>query len=517
MLAAVILIAATVRLHGLGRESFWLDEEWSRSVADEGSLATAVRRVAADQHPPLYFAMLYAWRRLVGDSDVAVRLLSVLIGVATVGLLMLALRALAGWASAMAAGLLLSVNPVHLYWSQEARQYALLGFLAVALVHTALRWSDKPSPRRMLDLSAVAALMLYTHNYAVFFVVPTLAALAAMRAREPRVLASLAAGCLLVGLLYAPWLPSFLGQMRAGGAPYLAHHYPTLGSIPSVFAWYRYCTSDLLTKALTAALFGLLSGVGLWSLWRFGRQPAAALLAAITVGATFLAVVVCSVRGMWATKGLVPIGIITLGLLGVGISAFQSRALRVALISALTALFLCGVWKVKTSPLKEQWRQVASYVSAHWEPDDCVVVTAYHVAGCFLRYYEGPRIEIVLVPREVRGSQELAQLVGPPLRRSRRAWLIESHNTPYLRRYLESLGWLRRDHESSYVGIELRRYLLAEAPEDESASYQGNAPGSGPDRLPGCARTLPLRQPSGRVLSVRGMPSISGWQGGHAT
>jgi len=91
-----------------------------------------VSRTAADIPPPLSYLLLHAWIQLFGDDEPVVRSLSVLFGVLAVPLIygvawQLLRRRLAG----LLAALLLAVSPLHIWYGQETRMYALLTFLCL--------------------------------------------------------------------------------------------------------------------------------------------------------------------------------------------------------------------------------------------------------------------------------------------------------------------------------------------------------------------------------------------------
>jgi uncharacterized membrane protein len=128
---AAVLVGAALRFTALGRQSFWYDEVNSVKSAwgePAGSLWSTVLNV----HGPLYLVLLKAWMALVGNGEAAVRFLSALVG--TAGIVVFH-RVAAGFLernAARAATLLLALSPFHLWYSQEARNYALLFVLATA-------------------------------------------------------------------------------------------------------------------------------------------------------------------------------------------------------------------------------------------------------------------------------------------------------------------------------------------------------------------------------------------------
>ena len=81
--------------------------------------------------PPLYHLLLAGWRRLAGDGDYALRLLSVLLGTAAIPATYLLGRTLFGRRAALVAALLATVAPLYVGYAQEAAMYALFALLAL--------------------------------------------------------------------------------------------------------------------------------------------------------------------------------------------------------------------------------------------------------------------------------------------------------------------------------------------------------------------------------------------------
>lgn len=106
-----------------GRELF-RDEAASWLLAGE-PLGTILRRTASEVYPPLYPILLSAWTHMAGDSEAALRLLSVLAG-------LVALCATWGWASqalgagpGLVAAALFALSPLAIQDARTVRMYAL--------------------------------------------------------------------------------------------------------------------------------------------------------------------------------------------------------------------------------------------------------------------------------------------------------------------------------------------------------------------------------------------------------
>src|SRR5258708_761946 len=125
----LILFAALVlRVISLN-QSLWLDEAINVVFAQKLTLWDFLTKYSlADFHPPGYFLLLWIWIRIFGNSEIAVRLPSVLFGVGTVLLIYLIGKQLFSKKIGLLSALFLAIAPLHIYYSQEARMYSFAAF-----------------------------------------------------------------------------------------------------------------------------------------------------------------------------------------------------------------------------------------------------------------------------------------------------------------------------------------------------------------------------------------------------
>ena len=228
----VLLLAFGLRMVRVQARALWYDEAFAvlyASLSPERIIYGTVTPVegagAADVHPLFYYFLLHGWMGIVGRSPLAVRFLSVILGVIAVALLW----QLAAWCfdqrTGLVVGFLAAVNPFHVAYSQEARMYALLGLAAVATAWALLRALETEGLRRWWVFYAVAAACtLYAHNLGAFVLLALhlLVVVGCVRRRQWRHrLLLLALADLGALLLFAPWLIGVLpGQLGFVGRGY---------------------------------------------------------------------------------------------------------------------------------------------------------------------------------------------------------------------------------------------------------------------------------------------------------
>ncbi|MEH2319511.1 glycosyltransferase family 39 protein [Nostoc sp.] len=118
----------------LQNQSLWFDEGWSLALSDgttfQENLFQIVNREAGDKYQPLYYLVLFYWRSAFGDSEFAIRSLSALLGVGSVIAIFFTSLRVYGKTHALWSSMILAVSSFSVFYSQDARPYALLIFIA---------------------------------------------------------------------------------------------------------------------------------------------------------------------------------------------------------------------------------------------------------------------------------------------------------------------------------------------------------------------------------------------------
>ena len=212
---ALTLVALVLRLVG-SNSGLWIDEIYSLVDFFRVPLGRMVTAFPRDNHHPLYSALAHLSIAAFGEAPWSIRLPAVLFGTATIPLLYGLGRHVGSRREALLAATLLAVSYHHVWFSQNARGYAILAFFTVACTWALLRILEGGPPRLAFVYGACAALGAYTHLTMVFIVAGHAAVCAALlatasgrvmwtRNRTPIILAFAVAG-LGALLLYSPVL-----------------------------------------------------------------------------------------------------------------------------------------------------------------------------------------------------------------------------------------------------------------------------------------------------------------------
>jgi len=377
-LAAAAAIVAGVALRFLTTSELWLDEALSVNIAalPLPELFAALRQ---DGHPPLYYVLLHAWMVPFGDGNLAVRALSGVLGVGALPLIWLCGKRLGAARVGWAALLLLASSPYAVRYATEARMYTLLvvftllGFLALTAT------LERPTAPRLVAVALLSGMLALTHYWALFLLATVVllllvrAAARVGRASSLAALGAVAAG----GLLFLPWLPSFLVQLAHTGTPWGETGRPSAVAaaivtfaggvndfgIPLVMVFFGACALALFgTQVATRRLqFDL------------RPRPTATQLAGVVFGTLALAIGVSMVVGSayHARYAAVVLGPFLL-LVAMGLGVLTHRPLYRGALAVAVVLGLAG----GIPNITEQRTQagiVAAAINAHAEDGDVIV------------------------------------------------------------------------------------------------------------------------------------------------
>jgi hypothetical protein len=407
LLATATALGAALRLHGLEKPSLWVDEFFT--IARAGSEPTHWSRAAG--YLPTRFTLWLAGADLsritldniaqwpsLGVGERAARLGPCWIGIATLPILALLTRPVAGAGVAAVSTLLVALTPWHIYWSQMARYYSAQ-FLLVQIFVLVFARAVQTGRRELFAIASLAAWLAYLCHPTALFVIGACGA--------------------LVGVAWLAGLP--------------------LPHLRNALAWLVFtalaCALVLLGKELGA---GDTKGLA-----QFAEQSWDASLETLALGtllriepATFVA----GLAGLWIAlcrrdpfmllAGVIAVGV-PLGVLALKpifpidpryyFNCFFAWALLAALwcvevdrrlatsaglvsgvsgvaVLAIAVAFSAYVYSRDGSGARERWREAFAYIRDHASPQDALFV---EVADFQAQYYLGRSGRAFPKPEEV--------------------------------------------------------------------------------------------------------------------
>ncbi len=381
LLAALVGIGLLLRLPLMGR-SIWFDEA-CMSNERIGTWAQLLATLYVDIHPPLYVTFMHFWNGTFGDGEWSMRLPPLLTGLVSIPLIYWAGHRLVGRRAAMWAALLLTMSPVHVWYSAEARLYAPMLACTLLAVGCVDRLVDAARPRQpwLWWLHATnLAVMLTLHYYLAVYVV-LLAAMAPMLRGFSRPARRLmiwhGIGILLLG--------AFIVAKRSLGEFETSQDYlrpmTFLEFYRFVFDW---CwTGHTLPAAMNpiddaAQIAGqvigvLLLGIGSIGIWRSRRnRPAGVLVPAclLAIPAFLLIAALAGLGRTYTERSALPALPFVFLLAGKGMTSVSATAMRwlgvvllVLMTAALVALFRFQADRWTVYKPNSDWRSATAYLS----------------------------------------------------------------------------------------------------------------------------------------------------------
>jgi len=390
-MAGMLLLAFLLRIWSIDKESFWADEGWTMLLAKGPTLADVVQTMAADQHPPLYFALFHYWIALVGNSESMARMLSAfwsLFGVAVA--YQVGREVFRSRGAGLLAALLLALSDHDILFAQETRHYAQMAALALLSGLFYLRYLRRPTRWNGIGWLLAGVALLYTHYLGAFvLLVQGLHILIAVRPlrRWPDLIFRLG----LISVAWLPWAFIFIRQSQIRYTrPILFQN--SLPNTPETFIGLR---SDLFGAGwgLTFGLM-LLGGVTLICVrgkprieWRALRNGAYLYLWAGLPAA--LLVIINTRFQILTTRNLLLVTPAIAILIGHGLMNLERNA-RVFLVVIIVVI---GLLTTDAYFVKPPWRVVAADVLRYRLADEPILMDVW-VDDFALRYHLGRDLNV---------------------------------------------------------------------------------------------------------------------------
>jgi Dolichyl-phosphate-mannose-protein mannosyltransferase len=515
LLALLILVAMARVVWRLDAKNLWWDESLSLQRAESDWPALLAGRIVMsdgrnevttlDQHPFVYFGVLGAFVKLVGEREFSLRFPSVMAAVLLVPMLWAFARRLTRLgvvppSTAMWGALLAAASPFSLWFGQETRPYALWAFLALLSTYLLLGWATAESreSRRWYLAGYVPVLIacLGTHYFSTFLLpLQALIVCRGLQGRRRRTALLVTGGLLAVAGLAAVIVASRLLQQPGAGTNFrsisLAMLIPDLNNAFSLglsvdIARVRWLDLIYAAVALIGLAWGLRSrkvllGWG-WVLPAFLLIPVGVLL------------VVNSLRPIWMTArtiSLISGAYLLLVAAGLGVLWQLKRSVGAAAAAVLVAGMAYSSYNYFAMPQygKDDLAGVGRYLREQMQPGDLALLVPPEGLR-LMRYY----LPLEDIEQAAQTGQQTAWKAAPPLQwagwkvgdwldpiRSgyRRTWLVKSGvpaggSAQPIEEWLDRYAFRVRDVPFQSTGADVRVLLyLPSAPVLDQSADQG--------------------------------------------
>ncbi len=452
----ISLLALGVRLQNLTYHSVWFDEAmsiyWARSTP--ARIVEVGLNLVEDRLPPLYYLLLHGWRLAAGDGEFAYRFPSVVLGVLLVPIVFCLGRELFGRRVGVLAALLSALSPFLVWYSQEARMYALAVLLATLGSWLFFRAVDSTIRHRgvshslplWLGYGLCALAGLYTHLY-TGFLLPAQGLYLLFTWRRTR--RALPGYVLTMAGVTLAFVPLALAVLRASGEAGSGNPWPGLWARLwqlqiALVVWQSPLAPATVVIIATGTLALALIGLGLPR--RAGGQsrdgsrlPHPRLLAGLLWLLPIVIATLLMTRNKLAFFGeryfivVVPWMLLLMARGAVQLGDWikgRHRPVRslapvlYLLPIVLTVVPLPGQWSPPAR--KEAWRETVAYLAKNAHPQDAVLIHPDWTRYPLQYYFRGPGQTYAIF-----SSVDDTTNLDPPLEAISQnhpvVWLVESH------------------------------------------------------------------------------------------
>jgi uncharacterized membrane protein len=409
--------------------SVWIDEAISVHEASQPYPTMLQTLRVADVHPPLYFTLLWGVIHATGSTaETVVRIPSLVPGTLLVAMAYAAARDLWDRRTARFAGVIAAIGPAAVWYSQDARMYALFMLFSVVAGWMLIRVLRDGRWRDAATFTVACALMMWTQYDTALPVATMFATLVGVavtrvvRTHRWRLLAQAVVSAMLMAaalIPLVPWvqqqyghtaglttsLPSQAGQAGQTGAPSAGvNAYSVLAD--GVWAIFGYHSNHAML--LINAFWPVLLLLVLAMLGRGGSLPGKVLGAIAVVPPAALFLVAQRRTDMFDLRYFsATVPALNLLLARMVASWPRGRLTRLLVPAALVTALGAGLVDEQinaSNPRVYDFRGAVAYIRAHAHPDDLLLYGPSYLDNELDYYQPGIRIEPITGPPQTEGS-----------------------------------------------------------------------------------------------------------------
>jgi mannosyltransferase len=412
LVIAILLVSTALRFTKLGAQSFWNDEGNTARLV-ERPVPLIIAGAAGDVHPPGYYLLLHVWRACSGESEFALRSYSTFCDITTVALTIAIAKHLIPGKKRMSRSVVLpalwfiAINPLAIYYSQEARMYAQLGLTSAGLLWSAVEFHKAQSQplskitkhqriTRFALLAGSVALGLYTH-YAFLFALVSLGCAYSLfwliyEYKNWRALVAWIGAFIVGGFCYLPWAP--IALRASGWRP------PDLGTATAFKEMARTLVVGVtLPEHEVTYILPILVFLGLLIFLNLPRAP---FVTWVSFALAFFPMLLITGFGVYRPaylKFLIisvsPLAVLLSSLMGGCLAGISNRWLPIALLLGVLHIFtpaeVSALQHLYQDPAyaRDDYRGIVATIESEAQPGDAVLLNAPNQWEVFTYYDRG--------------------------------------------------------------------------------------------------------------------------------
>ncbi|MBI5003959.1 glycosyltransferase family 39 protein [Candidatus Kaiserbacteria bacterium] len=442
ILMSTMIFCAAVSVFFLLPQSLRLDE--AQSLWESGRSPSALLMIVAkDVHVPLFHILLHMWRVAFGSSVAAARSLSLVFYILSIPAIYILGRLAYSRSTGLYASVLFGLSPFMNWYGNEIRMYALFTLLIILNQFFFLRIIKQGSARIWIGYGTTAMLGIYTHY--LFFLSLAAQAVFYFLHRSlfpPRSLARFSIVAAVLVFSFAPWVWYVYALKEAGmQLPLLMP--PTTVDLFNTFSQFVFGFQDDTLNTIFVSLWPITVILVFLALRRGARfrfeteyflYTIICSFAALFIGSFVLTPVFVSRYLIFTVPSLYLV-------LAHFFDAYPPRLAQAARWSVAIVMVAGLVIQIQSpaTPVKENYRQVVTYINEHAGPQDTIILSTPFTIYPIEYYYHSPATLATLPiwnrydtgPIPAFSPAQLPAQVATLTDGYQKAWLVLSYDQGY--------------------------------------------------------------------------------------
>ena len=414
ILFLIFLLGLGLRLLNLNKpEGMWNDEYLTWEIAKASFPYEFFQAILRNCHAPLHYIYLKLWILAFSDSDVSLRMSSLVPGVLSI-IIMFFVGREAGKKTSDTAGLisagLCAVSSFLIYFSQEVRIYSLLFLLSALNVLCALKTLENPSKKNCMFFVLTSFLLLLEHTIGFVFVFFSTVSLILFASKKSKFKKFLLTALVVALIIFIPlaglhiynvmfnqqyfsqwWAPFSWAKLAFFFTDLFSPYLVNITNAPPSF-WSMVYNGHTINWGFTLFAFiplGIAAFCMVKALFDFDKKIRYILLTSFGV---YFTVLIASLFGkiLFLTKYMTEIYPLLILLCTAGFVSFKSKGLKITLATVYTVVCIFFIFASQYSPVKlirteGQNIPVAMLKVLKYDNDDKVLFL-YYPKERFLKY-----------------------------------------------------------------------------------------------------------------------------------
>ncbi len=272
ILLLLLLLGMVLRLYRLGFFSLWFDE--ALCAIQIASLRQIWQGTAMGSLPPLYYILLHFWS-YIGENEFILRLLSTIFSLLSIYVIYAVGKVIVNKNMGLICALLLSISPLHIYYSQEVKMYTLFPLLTILSILFLIKILRADSLSLWILFIITTVLSLYTHYFALFNIFAENIFIFFFQKDNRKLIKKwFVAQCTII-LLFLPWIHILISQHLEQTLTFTSEAMPK-GDLKAVFMTFKNFTvgyhASKPVYLFAVPFFFLLFTCGIYSLKNSRRE-----------------------------------------------------------------------------------------------------------------------------------------------------------------------------------------------------------------------------------------------------